>query len=262
MSNLADCYLNGRGVDKNHKTAVQWYEKSAGRENSSGMSGLAWCYEWGYGVEQNAAKAVEWYEKASKRGSTTAKRALERADLIEAACLALARPAPPTAAVASASSLQQRADATSLGDASSSALTASVSYIQAAPGHPLQHLGQGGDGFARSRQPQPRELGGGAPGHPAVRAGHPFQPVVVEHHGLAVGGALHVQLHAVAGVRGGGEGGQAVLGRAPRRPQAAVRYGRGGQASPGARVHAGGGGVGHAVSTTASTSTAKLRGRR
>ena len=85
------------------------------------------------------------------------------------------------------------------------------------------------------------EVGGGVVGDPALAPGHPLQPVVVEHHRLAVGAQLHVELDAVAGLAGRLEGAQRVLRRAVRRPQPAVRdrpaRTRRSQASPNRVLH-------------------------
>ena len=48
----------------------------------------------------------------------------------------------------------------------------------------------------------------------ALGRGHAVQRVIVEHHQPPVRRKLHIQLDAVAILRGGGKGGQAVLRRA------------------------------------------------
>jgi hypothetical protein len=107
------------------------------------------------------------------------------------------------------------------------------------------------------------EVGGGVVAQPARRARQALQAIVMEDHGVAVGGQLDVQLDRIAAGAGGLEGGQGVLRRAVRRPQAAMRHRRLEQALPRLAEHLGSGPgprAHQATSTTASTSTAKPSG--
>ena len=91
-----------------------------------------------------------------------------------------------------------------------------------------------------------------------VEPGHPLQAGVVENHGFAIGGELDIQFDAVAarrrrpGKRPGNSPGES-LGR----PQAAMGDGRREKPLPGVAED-----LLHETSMTASTSTAKFRGRR
>ena len=61
------CYLEGKGIKKDHLEAVKWFKTSADRGNSNGMNALGVCYEYGRGVKKDPAKAIELYQKAVKR---------------------------------------------------------------------------------------------------------------------------------------------------------------------------------------------------
>ena len=50
--------------------------------------------------------------------------------------------------------------------------------------------------------------------HPAFGAGHAGQGIIMEHQQLTVAAELHIHLHAVSVLHGGGKGGQAVFRRA------------------------------------------------
>ena len=93
------------------------------------------------------------------------------------------------------------------------------------------------------------------------RAGHPVQRAVVEHHRLAVGAQLHIELDAVAGLAGGLERRQRVLRRPVLAPQAAMRDRPARRRNPRPRRIASLTGLSR-TSTTASTSTAKFSGSR
>src|SRR5436305_6550150 len=68
MNNLAKCYENGEGTEKNLKKAFYWYQKAAKNGNKNAMNNLAICYENGEGTEKNLEKAFYWYQKAAENG--------------------------------------------------------------------------------------------------------------------------------------------------------------------------------------------------
>ncbi len=109
MQQLAMCYENGYGVEKDIKQAVEWYKKamnhgnksaivSYGRccqnglgvekdlvkaynlfqkaavqkEHAGGMYELAKCYEYGLGVQPNPSEAARWYLRAAEGGNEKA----------------------------------------------------------------------------------------------------------------------------------------------------------------------------------------------
>lgn len=111
MRRLADCYLEGIGVECHAGTALawleasftmggdaeaahevaliqeygrhgiqvdvvqaaQWFEKAAQAGHVDSMAELGLCYELGCGVEQSDEEALDWYTKAANLGHATAK---------------------------------------------------------------------------------------------------------------------------------------------------------------------------------------------
>ena len=120
-----------------------------------------------------------------------------------------------------------------------------------------QGFRQGGDGLVRAGQGQRLQVGSVEVAHATLAASQPLQGGVVEDHGLAVRRQLHVELDAVVVLTGQLERLQRVFRRPARRPQAAMGDGWLEQQVPGFSEF-----VSHETSTTASTSTAKFRGRR
>ncbi|MCC8179794.1 MAG: SEL1-like repeat protein [Planctomycetes bacterium] len=60
---LGDCYLEGKGVGKDEKKAVELYHE-AGTNYIPAIHRLARCYFDGQGVDQDYGTAMEWYKKA------------------------------------------------------------------------------------------------------------------------------------------------------------------------------------------------------
>ena len=54
-------YHRGQGVQRDHKTAAQWYELAAKQGHPRAQSHLGKYYEIGQGVPQNYKMAVKWY---------------------------------------------------------------------------------------------------------------------------------------------------------------------------------------------------------
>lgn len=69
---LGDCYYYGRGVDKDFKQAVSYYQLGAEGTwgNADALRGLARCHYYGHGVEQNYLEAVRLWERADDAEST------------------------------------------------------------------------------------------------------------------------------------------------------------------------------------------------
>lgn len=72
---LGHYYENGLGVEKDDKSAFNWYQLSAKRYCTEAEFSLALCYEKGIGTEVDEDKAIEWYERT---GTSAAWYALER----------------------------------------------------------------------------------------------------------------------------------------------------------------------------------------
>ena len=74
--NLGSMYDQGRGVAKNERKAVEWYQKAAAQGNASAQNNLGVMYSQGRGVAKDERKAVEWYKKSAAQGHEAAKKAL------------------------------------------------------------------------------------------------------------------------------------------------------------------------------------------
>lgn len=72
---LGHYYEKGLGVEKDDKTAFNWYQLSAKRYCTEAEFSLALCYEKGIGTEVDEDKAIEWYKR---NGTSAAWHALER----------------------------------------------------------------------------------------------------------------------------------------------------------------------------------------
>jgi len=70
--NLAICYVNGIGIEKDEKQAVEWYKKAAAQGYAKAQCNLGVCYEKGTGIEKDEKQAFEWYKKAAVQGHATA----------------------------------------------------------------------------------------------------------------------------------------------------------------------------------------------
>lgn len=71
-------FLEGRGVEKNNESALQWLKMAAGSPYyiPDAMYVLATMYEQGLGTDADAKKAEEWYTKAAQKGHLEAKAKL------------------------------------------------------------------------------------------------------------------------------------------------------------------------------------------
>ncbi|KAJ2999220.1 hypothetical protein HDV02_003314 [Globomyces sp. JEL0801] len=67
QSNLALCYLEGRGVEKNLKEAISLFENAAFENDSVALFMLASCYYEGEGVPKDLEKAIEYATLAANQ---------------------------------------------------------------------------------------------------------------------------------------------------------------------------------------------------
>ena len=63
--------------DKKYEQAIYWWQKAADAGNSAAQKNLAICYFNGYGVEKDVEKAVYWWQKAADAGDSDAEYMLE-----------------------------------------------------------------------------------------------------------------------------------------------------------------------------------------
>ena len=68
MYNLAMCYLNGSGVQKDYSQAVSWLTKAVKKKYPAAQYQLAVCYMYGTGVLKDLRRAWELNEKAVYQG--------------------------------------------------------------------------------------------------------------------------------------------------------------------------------------------------
>ena len=66
--NLANCYANGEGIDKNINEAVNWWHKAAEQGLAKAQYNLGLCYFYGNGVSRDLAEALKWLRKAAEQG--------------------------------------------------------------------------------------------------------------------------------------------------------------------------------------------------
>ena len=66
QSQVATCYYNGAGCDRDYAEAVRWYKAAADGGDEDAMLGLANCHERGRGTPVNEKEALRWYRQASR----------------------------------------------------------------------------------------------------------------------------------------------------------------------------------------------------
>ena len=76
--NLAVCYINGIGVEKNEAKGFEVMKNAADEKSPIAQTLTADLYERGVGVEKNDKMALHYYFLASKQGEPMAKRKIKR----------------------------------------------------------------------------------------------------------------------------------------------------------------------------------------
>ena len=75
---LAECYVNGRGVDTSDTEAAKWYRKAAEQGHVEAEYALGECLYTARGVKQDYDEAGKWYRKAAEQGHVGAQYAMGR----------------------------------------------------------------------------------------------------------------------------------------------------------------------------------------
>jgi len=78
QNNLGVMYANGRGVAKDDRSAVEWFQKAANQGYAAAQANLGEMYADGRGVAKDERKAVEWFQKAADQGLANAQENLQR----------------------------------------------------------------------------------------------------------------------------------------------------------------------------------------
>lgn len=68
QTDLADMYLEGRGIQKNEKEALKWYRIAAAQADAIAIYKLGCAYYNGQGITKNADEALKWFRKAAEQG--------------------------------------------------------------------------------------------------------------------------------------------------------------------------------------------------
>jgi len=69
---LANCYAEGKGVEKDPALAVQWWQKAADGENAKAQYHLGKAYLDGIGIKHDDKKAIDWLTRSAESGNTQA----------------------------------------------------------------------------------------------------------------------------------------------------------------------------------------------
>lgn len=66
MIGVSDAYSLGRGVEMDKEKSYEWDQKAADAGDPTGMLNVGICYEEGIGVEKDPEQAFEWYKKSAE----------------------------------------------------------------------------------------------------------------------------------------------------------------------------------------------------
>ena len=72
LTEVAEAYYLGLGMEKNYHEAFRYYQKAASMGSTTAMWRLGSCYEHGHGTEVDMAEALNCYEDAADYGEPAA----------------------------------------------------------------------------------------------------------------------------------------------------------------------------------------------
>lgn len=72
--NVAECYYQGDGVEKDDSRAAFWYEMAAQQRDAQAQFSTGWFYMTGTGVKQDKRKGLKWIHRATAQGFEYAKQ--------------------------------------------------------------------------------------------------------------------------------------------------------------------------------------------
>jgi len=75
--NIALCYKTGKGIKKDLDKAAEWFAKAAEQGDADAQYSMGLCYKMGEGVEEDLYKASEWFMKAAEQDHANAQEELE-----------------------------------------------------------------------------------------------------------------------------------------------------------------------------------------
>lgn len=67
---IADCYLEGDGVEQSYDSALKWYRLAAEKRSAEAMEMIGFLHAEGRGVKQDIPEAYFWYLLAISHGET------------------------------------------------------------------------------------------------------------------------------------------------------------------------------------------------
>lgn len=65
-------YTMGQGVSQDADKGKEWFQKAAEKNNENGITYLGWMHKKGEGVNLNYTEALKWYKKIADKGNTNA----------------------------------------------------------------------------------------------------------------------------------------------------------------------------------------------
>jgi hypothetical protein len=74
---LAQCYLQGRGVERDPELAASWFRKSADQGNAIGHWKLSMCYAGGVGIVKSVRRAVKHVRASADAGHLEATKCMK-----------------------------------------------------------------------------------------------------------------------------------------------------------------------------------------